>query len=228
MSNLFTPLLRAVNQLHDPIFLGVLLRSLIWTSVTFAALLAAIIFAVHHLLAIPGWWSWVVDLIGGIATALLALWLFLPLAVGIGTLFIDRIARAVEDFYYPGLPQPAGAPLSVQLWDGLAVGLRVLLLSFLALILACLLPGIGALLGWAISGWAIGRGLFVAVAMRRMSRPQAAALHRRHRGRVLAVGGVLAAMSFLPPLNLLVPVLGVAAMVHVLQGLVEFATEYPG
>jgi uncharacterized protein involved in cysteine biosynthesis len=228
MSNLFTPLLRAVNQLHDPIFLGVMVRSLFWTVSVFAALLAAIIFSVHHLLAIPGWWSWLVDLIGGIATALLALWLFLPLAVGIGTLFIDRIADAVEHFYYPHLPRPRGESLSVQLWDGVAVGLRVLLLSFVALILTLLLPGIGALLGWAISGWAIGRGLFVAVAMRRMSRRQAESLHRHHRGRVLLLGGVLAAMAFLPPLNLLLPVLGVAAMVHLLQSLVGSATDFAG
>jgi uncharacterized protein involved in cysteine biosynthesis len=183
---------------------------------------------VHHLFAIPGWWSWLVDLIGGIATALLALWLFLPLAVGIGTLFIDRIADAVEHFYYPHLPRPRGESLSVQLWDGVAVGLRVLLLSFVALILTLLLPGIGALLGWAISGWAIGRGLFVAVAMRRMSRRQAESLHRHHRGRVLLLGGVLAAMAFLPPLNLLLPVLGVAAMVHLLQSLVGSATDFAG
>jgi uncharacterized protein involved in cysteine biosynthesis len=228
MSNLFTPLLRAVNQLHDPIFLGVMVRSLFWTVSVFAALLAAIIFSVHHLLAIPGWWSWLVDLIGGIATALLASWLFLPLAVGIGTLFIDRIADAVEHFYYPHLPRPRGESLSVQLWDGVAVGLRVLLLSFVALILTLLLPGIGALLGWAISGWAIGRGLFVAVAMRRMSRRQAESLHRHHRGRVLLLGGVLAAMAFLPPLNLLLPVLGVAAMVHLLQSLVGSATDFAG
>jgi uncharacterized protein involved in cysteine biosynthesis len=45
---------------------------------------------------------------------------------------------------------------------------------------------------------------------------------------VLLLGSVLAAMAFLPPLNLLVPVLGVAAMVHLLQSLVGSATEFAG
>jgi uncharacterized protein involved in cysteine biosynthesis len=99
------------------------------------------------------------------------------------------------------------------------VGVRVLLLTALSLLLALLLPGIGVLLGWAISGWAIGRGFFVAVAMRRMPREAAQALARRNRGAVLLQGGVLALASFIPPLNLLIPVLGVAAMVHLLHSL---------
>jgi uncharacterized protein involved in cysteine biosynthesis len=217
LANPVSALLRAIGQMHDPVFVGVVLRSLAWTTASFAVLLGAVFWAVHRLLAVPGWWAWAADLLGAIGTALLALWLFLPIAAGIGALFIERIALAVEQDSYPWLAAPAGAPLTAQVWDGISVGLRVLLLSCVALILALLLPGIGALLGWAISGWAIGRGLFVAVAMRRMSRPEAEALHRRHRMAVLMLGGMLALAAFLPPLNLLVPVAGVAAMVHLLQ-----------
>ena len=66
-------------------------------------------------------------------------------------------------------------------------------------------------------GWAIGRGLFVAVAMRRMGRADAQFLYRRHRIAVLLPGLLLAAAATLPGVNLLVPIVGIAAMVHVLN-----------
>ena len=61
----------------------------------------------------------------------------------------------------------------MQIWDGLALGFRVLVLQVLALVLALLLPGARPGARLADRGWAIGRGLFVAVAMRRMDRAQA-------------------------------------------------------
>jgi uncharacterized protein involved in cysteine biosynthesis len=164
-----------------------------------------------------GWWAWLGRVLGGLGAALLTFWLFIPLAMGIAAMFTESVARAVEHRYYPNLPASIGAPISVQVWDSVAVGLRVLAMSLVALILALLVPGIGALLGWAVSGWAIGRGLFVAVAMRRMSRRQAQDLARRRMGSVLVQGGVLALAGYVPPLNLLIPVLGVAAMVHLLH-----------
>ena len=215
---MLTALLRAFAQLDDPAFLGMLARSVAWAAACFALLLAGSVWGVQHCLAAAGWWSWLAGLLGGAAAALLAFWLFLPVAVGIGTLFVERIAAAVEHRFYPGLPASRGASLTAQAADALAVGARVLLLSLGALLLAVVVPGVGLLLGWAISGYAIGRGLFVAVAMRRMSRAEAAALHRRRRAAVLGIGLLLASAGFLPPLNLLIPVLGTAAMVHLLHG----------
>ena len=83
--------------------------------------------------------------------------------------------------HYPYLPPPSPAALPAQLWDGLALGLRVLALNAVSVVLALLLPGVGLVLAVLISGWAIGRGLFVAVAMRRMGRGEAQMLYRRHR-----------------------------------------------
>jgi uncharacterized protein involved in cysteine biosynthesis len=103
------------------------------------------------------------------------------------------------------------------MWDGLALGLRILALNVAALLLALLLPGVGLLLGWAIGAYAIGRGLFVAVAMRRMDRRDAEQLYQLRRTEVLVQGGALAAAACLPLVNLLIPVIGVACMVHVLD-----------
>jgi len=115
------------------------------------------------------------------------------------------------------LPPPNGAALSIQLWDGLALAGRVLLLNLVALVLALGIPGIGLLLGWLISGWALGRGLFVAVAMRRMGLLQARAAYAALRGPVLLQGVLMAFAGSIPGVNLLVPIVGTAVMVHVLN-----------
>ncbi len=217
MRYLLQPLSRAITQIDDRVFVGVLLRSLAWSAVCFAAIFLGAVWAVQAALSLHGWLAWVAGAFGGIAAALLTFFLFLPVAAVIGTLFLDSIAAAVERRFYPGLPHATGAPLAAQVWDGIAVGLKILGLSLVALVLALLLPGIGLILAWAVNAYAIGRGLFVAVAMRRMPRVEAESLYRRHRLVVLLQGGVLAAMAFIPVLNLLIAVLGVASFVHVLD-----------
>ena len=224
-SGVFLPIARAVGQLDDPIFRGVVLRSVGWSVVCFAALHVGTIWAVDRVLALHGWLAWAADILGSVGASLLALWLFLPVAAGIGTLYFDRIASAVERRFYPWLPRPESASLLEQFWDGIAVAFKVLLLSVAALILAFVLPGVGLILGWMIAAYAIGRGLFVAVAMRRMPRVMAESLYRRSRGIVLAQGGVLALSAYVPVLNLLIPVIGTAAMVHILDKALTAASE---
>jgi CysZ protein len=213
----FAPLARAVSQLDDPIFRGVLLRSIAWAVACFAALHVGAAWIIHRILALHGWLAWGADILGSVGVSLLALWLFLPVATAIGLLFLDRIARAVEHRFYPWLPLPDGASVLEQVWDGMAVALKVLALNIVALVLVFSVPGIGLILGWLIGAYAIGRGLFVAVAMRRMSRSMAESLYRTSRSVVLAQGAILALASYVPVLNLLVPIIGVASMVHVLD-----------
>jgi CysZ protein len=215
------PMLLAIAQFDDPVFLGVVLRSLAWAALAMAALLVGTLWGVHHLLASEHWaagWSWLATLLGGIGVALLAVWLFLPVAAVIGAFYVDRIAAAVERRFYPDLPPPRPASAWTQAFDALAVGLHVLGMSVVSLVLAVVLPGVGIVLAWLISAWAIGRGLFGAVALRRMRRRDVRAAYRRRRLAVLAQGGLLALAGIIPPFNLLVPVLGTAAMVHVLHG----------
>jgi CysZ protein len=213
----FRPVARAIGQLDDPDITGVLLRSLAWSIACFAALHVGAIWIIHRTLALHGWLAWGADVLGSVAASLLALWLFVPVATAIGMMYFDRIAASVERRFYPWLPPPAGASVLEQAWDGVAVALKVLTLNVLALILAFILPGVGLILGWMVAAYAIGRGLFVAVAMRRMPRRMAEALYRSSRGVVLTQGAILALAAYVPILNLLVPVVGVATMVHVLD-----------
>jgi uncharacterized protein involved in cysteine biosynthesis len=221
MQRLLAPLLLSIGQLGDRAFLGALLWSLAWSAAAFVLLHVLAVWAVSHVLALHGWRAWIGGLLGGIGATLLGLWLFLPLAALIATLFIDRVAHAVERLHYPMLPPAPGSSILVEILDGLALAGRILLLSVLALVLVLVLPGIGLLLAWGIGSYAIGRGLFVAVALRRYSRRDAAALYVANRGVILAQGGVLALAGYVPGLNLLIPVLGTAAMVHVLDAIAQ-------
>jgi len=133
-------------------------------------------------------------------------------AVAIGTMYFDRIARAVEGRFYRA--SVAGR----RIVYGTGVGRRGsgaegAWLNVIALILAFLLPGIGLFLAWMIAAYAIGRGLFVAVAMRRMPRPLAESLYRANRTVIWVQGAVLALTAYVSILNLLIPIIGVATMV---------------
>jgi uncharacterized protein involved in cysteine biosynthesis len=217
MTSMLQPMSRALAQLADPALLGVVWRSVLFSALFFAVILFGTVAAVHHFITAGGIVAWALDALGSIAAAVLAMWLFLPVAAVIGTLYFERIARAVERVYYPTLPPAQPAPMIDQLTVSLGVGLRVLGLNVLALLLTILLPGIGIPIGWAVASWAMGRGLFVAVAMRRLNRPDTEALYRAIRPIALAQGAAMAAAAYFPLLNLLIPVVGTAAMVHVLD-----------
>ena len=212
------PLLLAIGQLDDRAWFSVLVRSMLLSLAAYAVLLLGSYEAMHALLATVHWPGWLAALLATAGVVLAAVWLFLPTVLVISTLFIDRIAEAVEERHYPWLPPQSPAALHAQIWDGAALALQVLVLNGLAVLLALLpVPGLGLGLAVVISGWAIGRGLFVAVAMRRMGRLEAQALYRRHRWVVLAPGLLLALAAAVPGVNLLVPIIGTATMVHVLN-----------
>ncbi len=209
-----TPALRAISQLDDPTFASVVLRGVLWALLLFALLGVGIDQAAHAWLGMTGWLA---GLLGGIGAAVMAWLAFLPVVGLVATLFADRVAARVEQRFYPGLPPARAAALAAQVWDGIVLGIQVLLLQLAALLLAPFLLGASLPLGWIIAAWAIGRGLFVAVAMRRMGRLDALALYRSRRATVVFQGVLIAALGLVPLLNLLAPVLGVAAMVHVLH-----------
>ena len=212
-----TPALRAFAQLDDKVFLGVVLHSVLWSVLAFVLLAIGVTYGVHEALATHGWWSWLAGFAGGATTAILSVWLFLPLATAIASLFVERLAAAVEARYYPGLPRGQPASLASQTWDAVMLGLRVLAVQVVALPISLFLPGIGLVLSWFIASWAVGRGLFEPVAMLRMNRPMAGALYRSLRPAVLFQGALMTAAGLVPVLNLLAPILGVAAMVHLVQ-----------
>jgi len=206
-----------LRQLFDPAFLAPLAKGLLGAALVFAVLAGLAAWGTGWLAGGEGWLATLAAGAGGVLTLGLAYWLFVPAMLAISGLFLDPVAAAVERRFYPVLPPAQGAGLGAQTAFNLSFGLKVALLSLLALPLALLVPPIGAVLLWLISTFALGRGLFEGVAQRRMSVAQSRALRRQREVAVLTLGGVLAALSLVPVLNLLVPVLGTAAMTHLLH-----------
>ena len=218
MSAVLASLSLPLGQAFDPGFRSPMLKGVLGAVLAFAGLMALSSWGVGALAGGEGWFAAAAGALGGVLALLGAVWLFVPAALALSGLFLDETVEAVERRHYPGLPPPTGgASLAAQARFNVLLALRVLGLNLLVLPLALLLPLLGAAVFWAIAAVALGNGLFEGVAQRRMSVAQARALRRRRQGAVYAVGGVLAAVALVPVLNLLVPVLGTAAMTHLLH-----------
>ncbi len=70
---MLSPFSRAIAQLQDPVFLGVVWRSLVLSALGFLVLLAGSVWGVGRIVAQPGWLGWLAGLAGGVGAALLAL-----------------------------------------------------------------------------------------------------------------------------------------------------------
>jgi uncharacterized protein involved in cysteine biosynthesis len=207
----------SLRQISDPAFRAPLLKAAALAALGFAGLVALCAWGVGWVAGGEGWLATVASALGGLLAVFGAVWLFLPAVLAIAGLFLDGVAEAVERRHYPWLAPARGAPLHAQVMASLRLALRVLGLMLLALPLALALPLLGAVVLWVVGAFSIGFGLFDGVAQRRMGVAEALALRRRLKLSVLALGAVLAALSAVPLLNLLIPVLGTAAMTHLLH-----------
>ncbi|MFO0465721.1 MAG: EI24 domain-containing protein [bacterium] len=172
----------------------------------------------------PEWLSWITQAGGAAAGVFLGWWLFLPVALGIASLFTDSIAGAVERRHYPGLAAPSGASALAQAGSGVWFGVKLLALQLLLLPLF-FIPFLGALLALLISAHGLGAGLLREVALRRMNLAHSRIAWQRLRWQGWMLGLALALMAMVPVLNLFVPIIGIAAAAHLLiRGLGGFDT----
>jgi uncharacterized protein involved in cysteine biosynthesis len=213
----FSSLLLPLDQIFDRGFRGPLLKGMLGAVLALGLLIVLADWAVMALAGGQGWIATAAGLLGGVAALFAAFWLFIPFVLAIAGLFLDETAAAVERRHYPGLPPPRGASLAAQGAFNVGLALKVLALNLVLLPVALLVPLIGGVLLWIVAAVSLGNGLFEGVAQRRMSVKEARALRRRRSLSVLAVGAVLAALALVPFVNLLVPVLGTAAMTHLLH-----------
>jgi uncharacterized protein involved in cysteine biosynthesis len=208
-------LLLALGQIGDPAFRRPLLWGVLGAALAGAALVSGGVAAAGWAAGGTGWLAWAAQAGGGALGLVLAWWLFLPAAAAIAAQLVEPVAAAVERRHYPHLPPARGAPVAVQLAFGLRFGLRLLLLQ-LALLPLLLVPILGAGLAMLVSAHALGAGMVQQTALRRMDGAAARAAWRRRRVQGWLLGLALAVMALVPLLNLLVPVLGTAAAVHLL------------
>jgi uncharacterized protein involved in cysteine biosynthesis len=140
--------------------------------------------------------------------------LMVPTAAAVVGFFLDDIAAAVEARYYPGLPPAVEPGIGEQLADAARFLGLVVAVNLAALAVYLWVPPLAPFAFWLVNGFLLGREYFQLVAMRRLERPAAAALARRHFWRIWMLGTAMVVPMSVPLLNLVVPILGVAVFTH--------------
>lgn len=209
-------LLLAIAQLSDPRSRRVVWIGVLSAAATFALLATGVWWALFHtVLTGYEWVDRVIDLLGGLAVLVLA-WLLFPATVGmVSSFFLDEVVEAVERRHYPALPPPRKTGVAQELGTALRFLAVVLLVNIAALPLYFLLPGLNLLIFYTVNGYLLGREYFEMVAIRRLGRKEAVFLRRSRPLKPFSAGVVIAFLSTIPIVNLLVPVIASAFMVHV-------------
>jgi uncharacterized protein involved in cysteine biosynthesis len=160
------------------------------------------------------WVDTAIDWLGSIAT-IAVVWLLFPAvaSVIIGFLLED-IAEAVEKKHYPDLPPADSIPWGETLVEAIKFAGVMLLLNILALPIYLLFPAVNLLVFYSLNGYLISREYFELVGQRRVGVKKAKALRKAYQGRLLIAGALTAFLLTIPLVNLLAPVVGTAAMVH--------------
>jgi CysZ protein len=207
------------RQLADPHAGRLLLRCVLLAGLTFVLLLVAVATLLGTLDPTGLGWLDTGLAIAGSAAVLVLAWLLFPVTIAIAlSWFAEDVALAVEQRHYPDLPPPSGMGVRESLWAALRFGTVAVLLNLLALPLY-LLPGANLLIYLGLNGYLLGREYFELVAARRLPGPTVAALRRRLRGRLWLAGAIIAALLAVPVFNLVAPVVAIAFMVHLFEGL---------
>jgi uncharacterized protein involved in cysteine biosynthesis len=217
---------RALAQLGDPRFLRVLVWSLLLTVLALAAVFWAVVLGLGWLLPDTLTLPWIgpvgflddLAFWGGVGLMLvLSVVLMVPAAAVVVGFFLEDVAAAVEARYYPGLPPAREPGLARQARDALGFLGLVVAANLVALVIYLLVPPLAPFVFWLVNGFLLGREYFGLVAARRLAPEAAAALRRRHFGRVWLAGTAMAVPLSVPVLNLVVPILGVAVFTHQFQ-----------
>lgn len=225
---IFSSLIKAVSQIGDARFrrvmgLGVALALLLLAGVSLG-FLWLIETVVPGTIALP-----IVGPVGGLEQLLgwgsfvlmlgLSVFLMVPVASAFTGLFLEDIADAVEQRYYPGLPPVIPLRLADNMIDSLNFLGLLMAANALALVFYVFAWPFAPLLFWSLNGWLLGREYFTLVAMRRVGRAAAKALRGQNAGRIWLAGTLMAAPLSVPLVNLVVPVLGVATFTHLFHAM---------
>lgn len=225
---IFTAFSRALGQIGDPRFrrvlflgIGLTLALLICSALGFGWLMQAL---VGDSLTLPwiGEITWLDNLAswGGIVLVFgLSVFLMVPVASAITSLFLEQVADAVEDRHYPGLPKAEAIPFVDGLRDTVSFLGVLIAANLMAFVLYLLFAPAAPLIFWALNGFLLGREYFTLAAMRRIGRTQAKVLRRKYSGRIWLAGTLMAIPLTVPILNLIIPILGVATFTHLYHGL---------
>ena len=225
---IFTAFFKALSQIPDPRFRKVLLMVI---GLTLALLVAATVIFLLLIQSLTGdstniWLlgevSWLDDLLSWgsvLLMILLSVFLMVPVASAITSMFLDEVAQAVEDRHYPALPNVDRTPIGEAIKDSVNFLGIIIVANLLALIVYAIFTPLALFIFWALNGYLLGMEYFQLAAMRRIGRKNAKKMRRKHRITVWAAGVLMAVPLSIPLLNLVIPILGAATFTHIFHAL---------
>lgn len=213
---MFTAWFRAFAQLLDPKIVRILGSSVLAAIAIFACLWIGIAWVLEHTaIADSNLLDRVADVLTGVGAIVLTYFLFPVVVSALISLWLEKVARAVEAKHYPGR-----TPKSLGLVAGTTSSLRFLakaLLVNLALLVFLFFP-VAYPFAWLFANaWLLSHEYFELVALRHLAPPEARALRKAHGMHLFLAGLVAAALFAVPIANLLAPVLTTMAMVHMFE-----------
>ncbi|WP_375175461.1 EI24 domain-containing protein [Pseudooceanicola sp.] len=221
---IFSSFFAALGQLGDPRFRRVLLFGLVLTVALLVAVYAAFLgflqWSVGEEATLPlvGEVTWLNDLLTWSSLGvmlILSVFLMVPVASAITSMFLDDVADAVEARHYPALPPAERVPFGDAVIDSIGFLGVIVVANLLALVIYAFFAPFALFIFWGMNGFLLGREYFTLAAMRRVGREGAKRLRQKH-FLTIWVAGILMAMPLSVPLvNLLIPIIGAATFTHI-------------
>ncbi len=214
---------RALGQIGDSRFAKVLVLGVGLTIALLIGATAGLVWLVNTLTG-GSEITWLNDILGWgsvILMLVLSIFLMVPVASAITSLFLDEVAQAVEDKHYKHLPRVAPVPFPEALKDTMNFLGVLVAANLVAILLYFFMPPLAPFIFWGLNGFLLGREYFTLAAMRRVGREGARELRARNSGTIWMAGVLMAIPLSFPLINLLVPILGAATFTHLFHATQE-------
>lgn len=225
---IFSAFFKAIAQIGDAKFRKVLLVGILLTIVLLVAVTAAFLWIIGTFvgdtttLPLIGEVRWIDDLLSWSSVLLmmiLSVFLMIPVASAITSMFLDEVAQAVEDRHYPHLSKAMHISISESIRDSINFLGVLVAANAVALVLMLIFSPAAPFIFYGLNGFLLGREYFTLAAMRRIGREGAKELRARHTATIWAAGVLMAVPLSIPIMNLIIPVLGAATFTHIFHNL---------
>jgi len=217
---MFASLGRAFAVFVDPAFGRVLVRGLFMTIFLFVLLLAGLEYLLNYLPTLGS--AWVNRALEILAPVIVVIGIFTvggPVAALFASLYLHRVAAAIEAHTYPDDPKAPGLRWAAGVGAFFRLAGLVILADLALLPLDAALPFVGEVVTVIVNGFLLGREYFELEALRHLSREAADALRGRNPARIYGAGLIIAVLTEVPFANFAAPLFGAALMVHLYKRL---------
>lgn len=209
---------KALQDLLSPEFRGILFKALGLTLLLFVAVFIAVEVVLSSLTLVPwGWADNVIAVVAGLGLLVVFFFLATPVTAMFAGLFLDRVARFVEQQHYPR--DPPGVDLPLRQAIGTALQFAVIILLVNLAMLPAIFFGIGAIGIVIANAYLLSREYFEMAAMRYMDVEDAKEFRRINSPEVLMSGFIPALLALIPFVNLVVPLFATSYFMHLLKGM---------